>query len=783
MNSYTATNSGNDATGWENILFNSFYGNQSNNSSSQGLPQGAPQDQQLQNGYDYYSQHQAAQQQHQAQQQYCNPYYAAAMNIHRGYSLGMPYYGETYDLNGLGGQHAHAQLGGHSNGLGGQHSMGGSPDRLGYPINAGGATGNQEWNYGHSHIDEINAGIANAQHHPSSGGIDDGNKYDYSYDYSQGQQQQSGSNSLRASGGGNEASLGELDYCDLLLRGLDGNSSQQQQQASSIGTSNPTQALQNQLMWNAVGGNQAWSAGAPVAAAKPPTQSSSKSAMSGLDYFMNMNYSLPSSAAAAPPSSAAASKPRKYKSATPHQATSAPSAYLPHSNSSQPVHQIDPLLETMSLSIPSVSLSSLNGNEVIRHIRSKTDDVITRFLPCVDFLVNCQQELRQGLAAANKRKYVTSNGRSRSSTNLSPREFFQHYVAPLPRRFERKNDYLMAREHLIAAKLQLDHLVREAQDAVPQGCEHVKNTFLGGMRENESWGLRKWLSKHGGAGSICNDLEEVLRTVKALKKEEKTTIKLAELLRPIASQAHDRLKKDVPQAYQEQSSAHPYLPFFHRLEACLKQMANYDPEEDDVICLDSDEEEEQPVKLVQKKTEVTKFASSHPVKKRICKREREEELGELPSFKRGRSLDNYVSSSGGGESATNASVGGRKDNTAQQDVICLDDSSDEEDNNGNQSSSSYLLTLDGGLDSPSQSPFPSQAQRTVTSVRASDPSNAQHQQYSRPAGAWRCQHCTFLNDPNAPNCIMCNDEDSSNETDDLANFLGGGFMDDSNHDC
>lgn len=379
---------------------------------------------------------------------------------------------------------------------------------------------------------------------------------------------------------------------------------------------------------------------------------------------------------------------------------------------------------------------------------------------------------------------------------MTPREFFTHYVAPLPKRFERKNDYLMARDHLVAAKLQLDLLVREAQEAVPQGCEQVKNTFLGGMRENESWGLRKWLSKHGGAGAICNDLEEVLRTIKGLNKEEETTIKLAEMLRPIASQTHDRLKKDVPQAYQEQSSAHPYLPFFHRLEACLKQMASFDPEEDDVICLDSDDDkddddDDDAVKVVETKTDVTK---SSPVKKRIAQKREREGVGDglsedkeygtagLSPCKRAKSSDNY------GHSLDDNNTGeverSTECNSSHDDIICLDDSSDDEDDK----------ILEGGLDSPSHSPLPPASrtsQKTTqtmshinnsNTINDSDDKTNSEMQRSNNAG-WHCQHCTFLNEATAANCIMCNDDDSTDggDTEELANFLGGGFMDDSNH--
>jgi len=482
-------------------------------------------------------------------------------------------------------------------------------------------------------------------------------------------------------------------------------------------------------------------------------------------------------------------------------------------HSSLPSVQIDPLLEQISLTVTAVSLQPLSGNQVVRHIRTKTDDVITRFLPCVDFLVNCQQELRQGLQLAQRSRSRT-HGRSRGGGGMTPRQFHAAYVQPLPKRFERHNESIMAREHLRGAKVALETLVRDSHACVPQGCDHVKNAFLGGMRENESWGLRKWLSKHGGAGSICNDLEEVIRHVKGLKKEDETTKRLAEMLRPIARQAHERLKKDVPQAYQEQSSAHPYLPFFHRLEACLKQMATYDPEEDEVICLDSsdDEEEEEDVKVVVPKIEsapVAAAAKSSAVKKRVTRSSKPPQT--RPSKRKSENdgmsaiskyLDNYSDGTDAKRSRPNTNdllaesflkEDEDKKPTAkgEPEIICVDESDDEDDDENDESAADA-----GGQDNLGQSlsPLPAAAigspveEYTTTLQQNASINDANGYQQnlatteSDEVGAtggdeeWRCSQCTFLNEAFSSKCVMCNDDDSAegeNTTDDLANFLGG----------
>ena len=473
-------------------------------------------------------------------------------------------------------------------------------------------------------------------------------------------------------------------------------------------------------------------------------------------------------------------------------------------HSSLPSAQIDPILERISLTVTAVSLTPLSGNEVVRHIRTKTDDVITRFLPCVDFLVNCQQELRQGLAMAqaaaqqNRRKRGGGAGSRSSSIGMTPRQFHATYVAPLPRRFVRQNESLMARDCLRMAGASLESLVRDAAAAMPQGCDHVKNAFLGGMRENESWGLRKWLSMHGGAGSICNDIEEVMRHVKVLPKGDVTTRRLAEMLRPIARQAHDRLKKDVPTAYQERSSAHPYLPFFHRLEACLKQMATYDPEEDDVICLADSSDDDEAIKVVSSSSPVKSHsippvaantAQSSPVKNRdVMKRKCTEDINTAFVTKRAESytaggegvdLEDYIGNTKRSRldsadeyadqyfgkaceskdddddddiNSTEKAEKKTKSPLKEPEIICLDDS-DDDDDEGRIATATHKNER-----MVSHSPPPKKINDmpiTTTTTTAAAAFFA-----AAVATQWRCIQCTFLKESVSMKCVMCNDDDS-----------------------
>ena len=120
----------------------------------------------------------------------------------------------------------------------------------------------------------------------------------------------------------------------------------------------------------------------------------------------------------------------------------------------------------------------------------------------------------------------------------------------------------------------------------------MKSRFLGGMRDNESWGLRKWLSKNGGAMKICNDIELIWGALRDLPRTETTTRELADALRPKAKRAFEQLVNGVPKAYQEISNAHPYLPFFHRLEGALRNLSEFDPDDDGIIVIDDSDDDD-----------------------------------------------------------------------------------------------------------------------------------------------------------------------------------------------
>jgi len=241
----------------------------------------------------------------------------------------------------------------------------------------------------------------------------------------------------------------------------------------------------------------------------------------------------------------------------------------------------------LRISIDALSMEPLSGPDVTQQVRSAVDDVLSCYIPCVAFLVQCQQDLRKGLSLAQQKR--TSYG-SRCD-GMSPQQFFISFVDPLPNQFHRNTKAVMGSDDMDQALDGLRTLVSDAQRCQGQGCEAVKNAFLGGMKDGQSWGLRKWLSTNGKALTSCTLFECLLSSVKKLPKDDKTR-KLASIMGPPAQNALARLRGDIPKSYQEVSSAHPFLPFFHRLEAALKGIAQFDPDDDDVICLDDSSDEE-----------------------------------------------------------------------------------------------------------------------------------------------------------------------------------------------
>jgi hypothetical protein len=290
-----------------------------------------------------------------------------------------------------------------------------------------------------------------------------------------------------------------------------------------------------------------------------------------------------------------------------------------------PTPSAEPWLMDMHLDVPGLSLESLTGAEVLQRLRERTEDVVTKYIPCVEFLVQCQQDLRKGLALATLRV-----ARSRNS---AARQFHDDYIAPLPERFFRQNQMRMDDSALQEAYQGLLRLKADAKASERQGCEAVKNSFLGGMKEGESWGLRKWLSKHGNGLQICTDLECLLKACQKLDKNHESTVKLAALMRPLASDALTRLKRDVPASYQERSAAHPYLPFFHRLESALLSVSQFDPLDDGIICLDDDSDDEDDA--------VTEVPPPAPVPETNRKRKMEDSVAE-PALPRAKAPKTYA---------------------------------------------------------------------------------------------------------------------------------------------
>ena len=101
---------------------------------------------------------------------------------------------------------------------------------------------------------------------------------------------------------------------------------------------------------------------------------------------------------------------------------------------------------------------------------------------------------------------------------MNGKQFFDAYIQPLPLTFQSRFASQMPMQYLSNAVTDLVNLTEDAKLHMHVSCEAVKNAFLGGMKEGESWGLRKWMSKHGGAMYASNDLEDILQNVQKMDR-------------------------------------------------------------------------------------------------------------------------------------------------------------------------------------------------------------------------------------------------------------------------
>jgi ribosomal protein S6 len=238
--------------------------------------------------------------------------------------------------------------------------------------------------------------------------------------------------------------------------------------------------------------------------------------------------------------------------------TNNPHNHNPRNQSNNHSHNSEAWLHELRMGVPGLSLDEMAGTEILNRLRGKMDHVVTRYLPCVDFLVQCQQELRKGLTLATHKR--VSYGQRPGRDNMTPRQFYNAYIDLLPQKFYLKNQAIMEHGALTESIHGLNKLISDAKHMERHGCEQIKNTFLGGMKDGESWGLRKWLSKHGNALHVCTDVECVHQAVQKLDRTLDSTRKLAAICRSTSTRSTQKWRRRRIKS----STAHP-IPFTSRI--------------------------------------------------------------------------------------------------------------------------------------------------------------------------------------------------------------------------
>ena len=187
-------------------------------------------------------------------------------------------------------------------------------------------------------------------------------------------------------------------------------------------------------------------------------------------------------------------------------------------------------------------------------------------------------------------------------------------------------------------------------------------------------------------------------------RESPRTVRLGKIVRKITTHALTRLHEDIPKAYQEVSSAHPYLPFFHRLESVLQGLSWFDPEDDDVICLDSDEVEKEKLKQVErKKSSAERMLHNNS----------------------GQDVHHVYQPS------------------AAEDIVNIDDEDDS--SNTPISTSTYTNNKTSKLTN-------TEGSTTASACTTEQNANVAH------IGQWSCSICTFVNEQETDRCVICDKE-------------------------
>lgn len=230
-------------------------------------------------------------------------------------------------------------------------------------------------------------------------------------------------------------------------------------------------------------------------------------------------------------------------------------------------------LDELELSMPDLSLVPMSAATVVKRLEQTLSHVQTLYVPLVTFLVHCQVQL--------------DNTNNKGVKNMKPRTCHKKYIFPLSQVFTTMSLQINAKE-LAKAERELDVVSNHAKKG--ESWTEMKQLFIGGMVGHSS-GLYRWVSELGNARSACCDLECILQACCKLDPSLDTTQKLAELLRKMAEPTLDHLMKQVPSKYHLQSTAasasnqHPPLPYFHRLEAAVRSMATFDPNDDEIVCV------------------------------------------------------------------------------------------------------------------------------------------------------------------------------------------------------
>ena len=217
--------------------------------------------------------------------------------------------------------------------------------------------------------------------------------------------------------------------------------------------------------------------------------------------------------------------------------------------------------------------AELAAGETTDIYKNLLENISNHFIPYAKFYINA-------------RTYLLNQINNPAIQKLSPAQFCNKSIYPKLKEFVRDNEAAMtepAKEKLKALFNTLYMHVRKLEKSFQSPIcisnrrffnQSIVQSFIGGISEGRSFGLRAWIGEAGGVGPACDATECIIVAIWKLPTLNEDAEKCLSVIRPHAENVLNKLKTEIPVQLQKRGDTHPPLPYFNRLETALKTITS-----------------------------------------------------------------------------------------------------------------------------------------------------------------------------------------------------------------